>query len=334
MTQVSQALLSLAMPNTYRSHQGDSALPPLLRLVVEAVVPPGGAATPRVEVVPDGLAGIVVRVDGTTVESIDRLQQALGARPSWRRPVVSGAPVPEREALVSRRVSEGWTTSEIAAELGVSDRTVTTMRRRIRERSGSVDMDVGSLGVSVIGRQGVLRDVVHSCVSASRRDVNPAGVAHVDDRVRILVAPSVRDLAMGGAGRAVVIGALPDGVTLLDAVRQGMTALLPIEVTPNDLDQAIEAAMAGKARFESGVVQTLVDLLYDADADVAALTPRDLDVIDGIRRGESVKQTARRLGVSAKTVENRRHALYVRFGVNSAPELERAAGPVPRAEQL
>ena len=50
------------------------------------------------------------------------------------------------------------------------------------------------------------------------------------------------------------------------------------------------------------------------------LSNRDRDMLDAISAGESMKQTARRLGVSQKTVENLRRQLYQKLGARSAAE--------------
>jgi DNA-binding NarL/FixJ family response regulator len=321
------------MPNTFHSPQGDSAnqfrLPHLLRDAVRSAgVDFEGDDAAGVTVTADDVGGIVVRTkDGAVVESIEVLQILLGVKPTWRRPVVAGHLMSDRDALVLRRVGQGRTTREIASEIGVSDRTVTTVRRRLRERNSTPEVAKGSLGVSILGAPSLTRDLVHACLAARRDDVNAPGAAHIDDRVRVLVTPTVRTLAITGGARLVVVGALPNGVTVLDAIRAGAVSHLPINTSVSALVSAVAGAIHGRVSMSSRSVQDLVDQVYVVAASGTQLSERESDVIDGIRLGESVKQTARRLGVSSKTIENRRRMMFVRFGVRSAHELERAVGP-------
>jgi DNA-binding CsgD family transcriptional regulator len=57
------------------------------------------------------------------------------------------------------------------------------------------------------------------------------------------------------------------------------------------------------------------------------LTVRERQILASIDRGESVKQTARALGISARTVENLQHRLFRRLGVRNRAEAVAAARP-------
>jgi DNA-binding NarL/FixJ family response regulator len=323
------------MPNAFQHPQSDSAIRSRLPHLLAAVVRLTDAEIARrVRVRADDAEGIVVRLpNGAAVESIESLQILLGLKPTWRRPIVAGHEMSDRDALVQRRIGQGRTTREVAVEIGVSERTVTTLRRRLRERDTAPEVGSGSRGVSVLGAPSLTRDLVHAVLQARRDDLNPPGVAHADDRVRVLVTPTTRTLSFAGGARLVIVGALPDGVTMLDAVRSGTLSQLPMTTTVSALLSAVDGAMVGDVSMTSRAVKELVDQIY-VPGGADGLTQREADVIDGIRLGESVKQTARRLGVSPKTVENRRNKMFVRFGVRSARELERAAGPLTEGAAL
>lgn len=51
------------------------------------------------------------------------------------------------------------------------------------------------------------------------------------------------------------------------------------------------------------------------------LTPRMKQVLDGIAQGHANKEIAKGLGISIKTVEKHRSALYTAFGANNAVSL-------------
>ena len=265
--------------------------------------------------------GIRVRdAEGDEVRSVDALKIACGVRPTWRPSAIATAPVPERELLVEQLVNEGRTTAEIAQVVGVSERTVTTLRRNIRERSEETMAPGTSKGVSVIGAPGLTRDVVYECLTALRDDVNPGRTPLDDDRVRVLVSPVKRELAGALGASLVVLGPIPDGVTVESVVRGGMIADGSYDDGPHRWNELIDMALRDDVALGHDVVVRLVEEMREV-RDQRALTSREHDVVDGIRRGESTKQTARRLGLTSKTIQNRRHQLYLRFGVGTAREL-------------
>lgn len=55
------------------------------------------------------------------------------------------------------------------------------------------------------------------------------------------------------------------------------------------------------------------------------LTPRQREVLERIAIGDSAKQIAVRLGISAKTVETHRASLMERLGIHRIPDLVRYA---------
>ena len=50
---------------------------------------------------------------------------------------------------------------------------------------------------------------------------------------------------------------------------------------------------------------------------VAGLTAREIDVLRGIARGQSMKEIARALGISPKTVDNHTQNVYAKIGVKT-----------------
>lgn len=55
------------------------------------------------------------------------------------------------------------------------------------------------------------------------------------------------------------------------------------------------------------------------------LTPRELQVFEGLAKGEAIKEVAFRLGLSASTVYNHRERIREKLGVSSVAELVRQA---------
>jgi DNA-binding NarL/FixJ family response regulator len=276
--------------------------------------------------------GIVVTdVAGELVNSIEHLRRIGGHRERWRAPVISRSQLSAREQRVEELVRQGYTSRQIAADIGVSLRTVTSMRQRVRHpviNDARVHGDVNA--VVVTGRPTLLRDLVLDCLLASELPVADSVSTAPTGSVAVIVLPSARDFETPTGLRMVTVGALPESVGFVGAIRKGATAILPVDVEPERLIEAVRCALRGEALLSPSSVQTLVDELYEPGRTRLRLTPRERDILDAIALGEAIKQTARRLGIKEKTVENTRHQLYRKLGVRSAPEALAAADRVGR----
>ena len=56
-----------------------------------------------------------------------------------------------------------------------------------------------------------------------------------------------------------------------------------------------------------------------------SLTPREREILASIDRGDSVRQTARSLGIAVKTVENLQGRLFRKLGVRNRAQAVAAA---------
>ncbi|MBA4191079.1 MAG: DNA-binding response regulator [Planctomycetaceae bacterium] len=66
----------------------------------------------------------------------------------------------------------------------------------------------------------------------------------------------------------------------------------------------------------------------DTDARLAALTPKEREVLDMIAAGKTNREMATDLGLSVRAVEDRRARLMKKVGVHSVAELVRLLGPL------
>ncbi len=64
---------------------------------------------------------------------------------------------------------------------------------------------------------------------------------------------------------------------------------------------------------------------HEQNDPLASLTPRELDVLICVARGDSVKKTAERLGISASTVDNHKSRMMRKLRVHKAVELTHLA---------
>lgn len=109
----------------------------------------------------------------------------------------------------------------------------------------------------------------------------------------------------------------PDAV--LSAISRGADAVIDATAAHNDLPIAVETVMSGGTHLSGTFTRHLADAVRNAAADdpPIVLTPREVDILVCIDSGQSVKQTARTLGITPKTVENLQSRLYRKLGVRN-----------------
>ena len=121
-----------------------------------------------------------------------------------------------------------------------------------------------------------------------------------------------------GCGRAVGI---------VDAVLRGADAIVDLDSETADVLEAIDIVATGGTLLTPADARAVVEsarMRLD-NRQVITLTPREIDILESIERGESVKQTARALGIAIKTVENLQSRLFRKLGArNRAQAISRA----------
>jgi DNA-binding NarL/FixJ family response regulator len=188
----------------------------------------------------------------------------------------------------------------------------------------------------VLGTAGVERELAEAMLAdagwaqpgpAGDRD-SDRGVGRVVDVV-VLVAPTAQTWADAAAvGRPVVV-VHPDGRadlrTLLDALRRGAAAVVDGESGRADFHASMAAAARGDVRLSVRQVGDLVAAVDEGSRETLSPTRRELEILRSIQTGHSVKQTARHLGITVKTVENIQRRLLRKLGArNRADALMRA----------
>lgn len=130
-----------------------------------------------------------------------------------------------------------------------------------------------------------------------------------------------REMAVRGLGLPVVVVTAHGDVPLaVQAMRAGASDFIEKPYGGDAIIQAAEAALArgdeDRARAREAA---------EAAARVAALTPREADVLRGLLAGRQNKVIARDLGISPRTVEIHRANLMDKLGVQSLSEALRTA---------
>jgi two-component system, NarL family, response regulator LiaR len=118
--------------------------------------------------------------------------------------------------------------------------------------------------------------------------------------------------------RVIVLTSFLDDDKLLPAVRAGAAAYLLKDVQPQELVGAIRTVQAGESELHPAAAARVLAELADGGPrgePRAALTPRELEVLELIARGLPNKLIARELGVAEKTVKTHVSNLLGKLGL-------------------
>jgi DNA-binding NarL/FixJ family response regulator len=189
------------------------------------------------------------------------------------------------------------------------------------------------VSVVLLGRPGIARDLMHHVLSGSGFQMTTENVsARGGPVVAMLVEPGVGDWAAASppASGAVLVTARPlEEHTLVEVVLRGVDAVLHADATTEEIVDAVRTVAEGGTLLDRRSTRALADVLracHRRGQRVGTrLTRRERDILVSIDRGDSVKQTARALGIATKTVENLQTRLFRKLGVrNRAQAVGRA----------
>ncbi|MBN1554822.1 MAG: response regulator transcription factor [Phycisphaerae bacterium] len=117
------------------------------------------------------------------------------------------------------------------------------------------------------------------------------------------------------------------------ALRIGAKAYLDLDCDPQELIKAVRTAIEGKVYLAPDVAELLVNDMSAAFEPSTGtkrlpsveLSRREVEIVQLLCEGLSSKEIARRLHLSAKTVENHRYNIYRKCEVDSVATLMRYA---------
>lgn len=110
----------------------------------------------------------------------------------------------------------------------------------------------------------------------------------------------------------------PDNIHM--ALRQSVDGYVLKGAPLKDLARAIEAILRGEMFIHPSISHVLVDRQGSGKHEFS-LTRRQEQVLEMIAEGRTVKQIAKALGVSTKTIESHRVTLMNRLGIHHVPGL-------------
>ena len=200
--------------------------------------------------------------------------------------------------------------------------------------------------VHLLGGTALTRDLLNHLLNESGIEVSDTPELESEDDVLVFIAETEDATAMvnrGVVGRSVVIADIdPDSEEAAGVILAGADAVVGFSCSAQDLAAAVRTVSQGGAVVNARAARRVVDIARATSALTAAkdtvLTRRETDILLSIRRGDSVKQTANTLGISAKTVENLQSRLFRKLKVrNRAQAFAQAHAlgllPLPEVEE-
>ena len=94
---------------------------------------------------------------------------------------------------------------------------------------------------------------------------------------------------------------------------------------PAELVLALRAALQGRTFITPDLAAELVRTAGQEADPVAAITPRQREILELLAQGKSAKEIASALGLSARTVEDHKYRLMESLGIDNSAELIRFA---------
>jgi two-component system, NarL family, nitrate/nitrite response regulator NarL len=247
----------------------------------------------------------------------------------------------EFERQIITLVGAGHTVHQIAQLLEVSTSSVANTKRRIYRKlevcsQGQAMARATALGIVARPASGLpagsfpastLPVVLRGPATPIRQQVTAAllagGVAVATEvtltgSLVVLVDPEEDDWP-SGPPVVLVRSSTPARSEILTALVRGAVAVLTASRVATDLVPACTLASHGYVTVGADAARAALDALRSPTAAPALpeLTSRELDILRLIAGGHTVRQTARALGIAAKTVENTQSRLYRKLGARN-----------------
>jgi DNA-binding NarL/FixJ family response regulator len=190
----------------------------------------------------------------------------------------------------------------------------------------------------------ILRDGLTSLLEGSDFDVVAAvgdGDTLIDAARRLRPDVIVTDFAMPGLSgldalvrlkadqiesRVIMLTMHNDAELATRAIRAGASGFLLKESAGEELLAAIRQALQGRVYLTPTVTKGVMELMAGTPAvSEPDLTPRQLDVLRLIVKGQRMKEIAANLSLSTRTVETHKYEMMEALGLHSTAELVRYA---------
>ena len=126
--------------------------------------------------------------------------------------------------------------------------------------------------------------------------------------------------------RILMFSMYDDAIYARRALEAGALGYLSKATAPEVLVQAIYAVSRGERYVSSDVATNIAgSAAQPAKSEIAALSPREFEVLRLLVQGETVKSISEKLALSEKTVANHQSAIRDKLGARNSAQLARLA---------
>ena len=142
--------------------------------------------------------------------------------------------------------------------------------------------------------------------------------------VVVLVDPEPEDwpvtIALGAPTVLINNGDVPEQLAIADALARQASGLVAKTDIVTGLAPTLNAVAQGLMVMSWAYASALLKWAPSQEPEMPKLTAREYDILGSIARGHTIRQTARTLGIAAKTVENTQARLFRKLGVRNRME--------------
>lgn len=124
-----------------------------------------------------------------------------------------------------------------------------------------------------------------------------------------------RILARDPDARVLVLTSFAGEDQVLPALRAGASGYLLKDADPAEVERAVRAVAAGESPLDPAVAGRVLRAVRPGSDPLAALTPREREVLGLLARGLTNRQIARELVVAEKTVKTHVSAVLAKLGL-------------------
>ncbi len=196
-------------------------------------------------------------------------------------------------------------------------------------REGLISILKSAAGYEVVGQAGNARNAIRM-VKNLKPDLVLLDLA-LPDKSGIELSREIRNISP--PTRILIVSMHSRVDYIVKAFQAGATGYMVKESATEKLLQGIEHVVNGEYFMDGSVSHRVVEKLMQTsekemkitDAAYETLTPREQEITVLLAEGYSAKETAAKLFISPKTVENHRTSIMNKLGIHSTLELVRYA---------